>query len=108
MNMIVIETKLNLENGLSFESNVLAISKDAEGANDKNVFERSILPQAMGEIEDFLNQNNKFAVDMYSQFISRILNMIVVRAKEKGYMLRHIGQNEKYITTNQLEFVRAK
>ena len=106
--MIVIETKLNLDNGMSFESNVLAVSKDADGVNDKNLFEKRILPESMGEIEDFLKTNDKLSVDKYSQFIAQVLNIIVSNAKDQGYTLRHIGQNEKHITTNQLEFVRIK
>mgnify|MGYP003420352172 CR=1 FL=1 len=42
------------------------------------------------------------------KFIRENLELVEKSAKEKGYMLRHIGQNEKYITTNQLEFVRTK
>lgn len=106
--MVVIEAKLNIENtgDISFESNVLGVTKDIAGAEDKAIFENEILPSSLSTIEDVLKNTKMIKPSHYNDFIAKILNIIVANAKEKKYKLKRIGQNEKYVTITQLEFYK--
>lgn len=106
--MVVIEAKLNIENSgdISFEANVLGITKDIAGAEDKGIFEQEILPESLNIIENILKNTKVFKPEHYNDFIAKLLNIIVAKAKEKNYRLKRIGQNEKYMTVTQLEFYK--
>lgn len=106
--MVAIETKINIEEDtgkISFESKVLAYTKDdKQSFADKLVFEKNILPIAMKKIEDAIRLTKYFIPSMYSDFITRLLNIIVVEAKKNKYRLVRIGQSEEHILMNQLIF----
>lgn len=93
---------------MSFSTNVLAITKDAQAQNEKAEFENEILPISMKEIEMIIKNTSFFIPEKYSEFISKLLNVIVLKAKNHGYRLRRLGQSEKYIFMNQMEFVKEK
>lgn len=93
---------------MSFSTNVLAITKDAQAHKEKAEFENEILPISMKEIETIIQNTQFFIPEKYSEFISKLLNVIVLKAKNHGYRLRRLGQSEKHIFMNQLEFVKEK
>lgn len=107
--MIVIETKLNVsEDGqMSFQANVLAVTKDMKAGEERKVFENVIIPNSLSEIENLIKHTKGFNPRKYNEFITQILNVIVKKAKEKNFMLKRIGQNEDHILENQLEFKRG-
>lgn len=93
---------------MSFQANVLAVTNE-KGANlEKIMFENKILPNSIKKIEKAIQVTKFFIPEMYNEFITRLLNIIVEEAKNYNFRLKRVGQSEEHILSNQLEFVMEK
>jgi hypothetical protein len=101
--MIVLEIKFvsNENDFVSMSADVLGKTRDLQALAEEKDFESVIIPSAMSQINtQFANvslvNNENLCIDM--------MNVLVAKAKQYDYILKRIGQNEKYPDTYQLEF----
>lgn len=104
--MIVLEVKFvsNENDFVSMSADVLGKTRDMKALAEEKEFEDTIIPVAMNQINELYNNvslvnNENLCIDM--------MNVLVSRAKKFNYILKRLGQNDKYPGVYQLEFGKA-
>ena len=98
--MIVLEVKFVADENefLSMSTDVLGVSKDLNGESERREFETAIIPFAYKKIEE---QYKNVSLVNNEYLCADMMNVIVKRAKEFGYILGKLGQNKEYPDTYQ-------
>ena len=105
--MIVLEVKFVADENefLSMSTDVLGVSKDLNGESERSEFETAIIPFAYNKIEE---QYKNVSLVNNEYLCADMMNVIVKRAKEFGYILGKLGQNKDYPDTYQLQFKKEE